>query len=428
MTAAALVLFGVFFVLLFLNVPIALSLGTASLVALLTLDMPLQMLPTIMFASTGKFGLLAIPLFTLAGFIMERCGISERLVRFVSLIMGPIPGALALVTVAVGIIFAGISGSGPADVAALGAILIPAMVARGYGRPFTAGLMAASGSIAIIFPPSIAFIIYGVLSETSIGDLFLAGIIPGVIMGLAMGAYSYFVGRREGYIGERRGTWREIGSAFLEAVWGLLAPLIILGGIYGGIFTPTEAAGIAVVYGLFVGIVIYRAVRWQDLYKLMVDAAVASAVVMFIVGCAGLFAWVIVVKGVASGATQALLSVATNKYIFFLLVNVMLLVAGMFLDAISIYYITVPILIPVLAQFGISPIHFGVIMAMNLAIGQFTPPVGVNLYVACNVGDVSFRRLTRAIWPFVFASLAALVAITLIPALSLWIPTLARLR
>lgn len=426
MITAAVVLFGTFFLLLLLNVPIALSLGAASLVGFLTLDLPLQVLPAMFFASTTKFSLLAIPLFILAGMIMERCGISDRLIRLATLIMGPVAGSLALVTVVVGILFAGISGSGPADVAALGAILIPSMLARGYKKQFTTGLMAAVGSIGIVVPPSIAFIIYGVLAEVSVGKLFMAGIIPGIIMGIFMGGISYVIARREGYRGERRGTLREIWAAFKEAIWGIIAPLIILGGLYGGIFTATEAAGIVVVYGLLVGLFVYREVRFKDLLKLATDSAVASAVVMFIVAAAGLFAWIIIVKGLAVAMTDALLGLTSSTIGFLMIANLILLLAGCFLDAISIFYITVPIFMPVVRQLGIDPIHFGVIMTVNLAIGQFTPPVGVNLYVAGSLGKASLKEVSAGAVPFILASVLALLLITLVPSLSTWIPGLMR--
>jgi TRAP-type C4-dicarboxylate transport system, large permease component len=246
----AALLFLVFFVLLFLNVPIAISLGASAIITLLITDMPLGMVSTMMFASTEKFGLLSIPLFVFAGIILDRCGISDRLIKLSSLVIGPVYGSMALVTVVVGVIFAGISGSGPADVAALGAILIPAMVKRGYNKNFAAGLMASAGSIAIIVPPSIAFIVYGVLAEVSIADMFLAGIIPGLLLGLVMGIYAWMYGKKHDHKGEQRGTPGEIWTAFKEAIWGLMAPMVLLVGIYSGLFTPEEAAGVVVVYGL----------------------------------------------------------------------------------------------------------------------------------------------------------------------------------
>lgn len=424
-TVAAL-LFLVFFVLLFLEVPIAIALGASALVTLFVTGMPMQMTAAMMFASVEKFGLLSIPLFVLAGVILERCGISDRLVRLASLIIGPVWGSLALVTVAVGVIFAGISGSGPADVAALGAILIPAMVKRGYDKNFAAGIMASAGSIAIIVPPSIAFIIYGILAEVSIGDMFLAGILPGFLLGMVMAVYAYFYGKRHGHRGEERGTPGEIWTAFKDSIWGLAAPLIILGGIYGGVFTPEEAAGVVVVYGLLVGLYVYRTIKLKDVWKITIDAGISSAVVMFVVSAAGLFSWVVIAKGVAMKASEVLLALSASKWAFLLSANLIVFVAGMFLDAISIFYITVPIFLPVVRQMGIDPVHFGIIMSVNLAIGLFTPPVGVNLYVAANMADTRLKDVLRHVMPFVFAALIALVIISAWPALSLTIPRLAR--
>jgi C4-dicarboxylate transporter DctM subunit len=424
MTETLLVLFGTFFVLLFLGAPIAVALAISSLVAFWAFDLPIQAMAQVVYASTGKFGLLAIPLFVLAGVIMERCGISERLVRLANLIFGPIPGNLAMVTVAVGIIFVGISGSGPADTAALGAILIPAMVSRKYRPAFAAGLLSSVGSIAIIVPPSIGFIIYGVLAEVSISKLFLAGILPGLLMGLVLAGLSLYEARRHNYPTDRIGSPGEIWRAFADAFWGLMAPVIILGGIYGGVFTPTEAAGVAVVYGLLVGLVIYRSLSLKDLVRLARDAAVASAVVMFVVAMAGLFAWIIVARGVAAQLSETLTAVATTPAFFLILANVALIVAGMFLDAVSIYYITVPILVPVAKRLGIDPIHFGVIMTMNLAIGQFTPPVGVNLFVATGIARIPLKDVAAAIWPFVVVSVVALAIVSAFPQLSLLIPSM----
>lgn len=419
--------FGLFLILLFLGVPVAVSLGAAAVFLSWKYELGISSLSMNFYANVAKFQLLAIPFFILAGLVLDRCGISRRLVRFVSLLVGPIPGGLALVTIIVGLLFAGISGSGPADTAALCTVLIPAMAALGYGTGFTAALAASCGSFAIVVPPSIAFILYGVITSTSVPALFAAGVIPGILVGLFLMIPSYVIARRRGWKGERWGTRAELWQAFRQAFWGLAAPFIILGGIYGGIVTPTEAAVVAVVYGLAIGALVYRTLTLRTLYAVFRDAVVSSAVVMIIVAFAGLYAWAGSTMGVMDKVSKAALSLTSSPALTLLLINVALLLAGMFLDAISIYYIFLPMLIPVIAHFHWDPVWFGVVMTLNLAIGQITPPVAVNLYVAAHTGGVSVEETSRSIWPFLLAMCAALAIVTCLPFLSTWLPTLLEL-
>jgi tripartite ATP-independent transporter DctM subunit len=420
-------LFGIFIAALILGVPVATSLAATACLLIWMFDLGIRGISPNFYAGIAKFQLLAIPFFILAGLIMERCGISRRLVHLISLVVGPIPGGLAIVTVIVGLIFAGISGSGPADTAALGTILIAAMAARGYSKAFTAALIASAGSLAIIVPPSIAFIIYGVITGTSIPALFAAGAIPGILVGLFLIIPSFLISYRNGWRGERWGTAAEIWKAFREAVWGLAAPFIILGGMYGGIFTPTEAAVVAVFYGIFVGMAIHRELLIKDLYDLLRDAALSSAVIMIIVAFAGLYAWTGSTLGVMDKFSGYLLAVSQNPWLVLLMISLILFVAGMLMDAISIYYIFLPILIPIIKLFNWDPVWFGVVMTVNLAIGQLTPPVAVNLYVVCNLAKLRIEEVAWAMIPFILTMLLALAIVIYFPVLSTFLPAFFKL-
>jgi len=420
--------FVVFLVLLLLGIPVATSLGFTSIFLIWEYNLGIEVIGPNFYASVAKFQLLALPFFILAGLILDRCGISKRLIHLVSLLVGPIPGGLAVVTIIVGVIFAGISGSGPADTAALGVILYPAMVAMGYHKGYTSALIASTGSLAIVIPPSIAFIIYGVITATSVPALFAAGIIPGIMTALLLIVPSCYIAQKHGWKGERWGTGKEIWKAFKEAIWGLLAPGVILSGIYGGIFTATEAAVVAVFYGLFIGLFVYRSLTLEILYGIFRDAVLSSAVVMFIVAFAGLFSWTGSTLGVMDKTSASLLSLSTNPFIILILVNVILFIAGMLMDAISIYYVFLPILIPIMNHFQWDPIWFGVVMTLNLAIGQITPPVAVNLYVIANIADLPLETISRSVLPFVAIMLVALFVTMLFPSLSLYLPTLFGLR
>lgn len=425
MSGTGMLLIGVFFFLVFCNVPIAVSLGASAIVALLVLDFPLSIIGNLIYAGIGKFVLLAIPFFILAGVIMDYAGISKRLVRFAQTCVGHQRGGLAYVTVIVACLFAAISGSGPATVAALGGILIPAMVEAGYDRSMSTAVVSSSGGIGIIIPPSIAFVVYAVLAEVSVSRLFAAGVIPGLIVGAAFVLASKWSIRNNHNLKLLpKSTLRERWNAFKDAVWGILTPVIILGGIYSGLFTPTEAAGVACVYGLFVGIFIYKEIKLKHIWKLTLDAAASSASVMFIIATATVFAWVLTTSHVASSASDALLSVSSNKYVLMLLINVILLIAGCFIDASSATYIFMPIMIPIAKTIGIDLVHFGVFVVVNFAIGLITPPVGLNLYVGASIGGVTVNELSRKMIPFIVASIAALLIITYIPQLSLFLPDL----
>ncbi len=424
MTAA--VLFITFVLLLFIGTPIAICLGVSSLAAMLVqgaghpVSTIMSSLPQLFSASTSKFVLLAIPFFILAGNIMEKAQISSRLIRLAEACVGHLKGGLAIVCVIVACFFAAISGSGPATVAALGLVLIPGMIRSGYSPAFSAALMGSAGAIGVIIPPSITFVVYGSIADASIGTLFKAGVLPGLLMGAGLCITALIVGRKFDLVSLPKASGKERWQAFKEAFWGLMMPVIILGGIYGGIFTPTEAAAVAVVYGLFVGIFIYRTVRIKELWAIIIDSACTTATVMFITACAGLFAYVLTRARLDTAISSALIHMTGgSRIVFFIIINIILLIAGCFLDSTSALYILVPLFVPVAQSLGIDLIHLGVVMIVNLAIGLYTPPVGVNLYVACGVADVGLKQITKAIIPLLIASLVVLLMITYIPAISL---------
>lgn len=416
-------LFFGFFLLLILGTPISVAIAIPSFLVIWGADLGTAVIAPNFFAGIAKFPLLAIPLFILAGFILERCGISMRIIRFANIMIGKRRGGLAIVAIAVCVFFGGVSGSGPADSAAIGAILIPAMFAQGYSRGYSAALIAAAGSTAIIVPPSIALIIYGAITNTSVPALFAAGAVPGFLAGMSLLIPAIWIARKKGYGSEKEGEEEmSLGASFIDAFWGLLAPVIILGGLYGGIFTPTEAAVVAVFYSLLLGFVIYRSLSLKTAYEILVDASEASAIVMLIVAFAGLFSWAGSTVGILDSLASLVMGISDKEWVVLLVINLLIFVGGMLIDAISIFYIFLPIFLPIMAHYGWDPVWFGVVMTLNLAIGQFTPPVAVNLYVTTQLAGIRLEETFKAVWPMVLAMLVALLIVIAFPALSLYIP------
>ncbi len=412
---------------LLIKIPIAVALGGASFIVAWNWGLGFPMVSYNFFAGIAKFQLLAIPFFILAGVIMEKAGIAERIITFIKEVVGDVTGGLAIATVAVATFWGAVSGSGPATVAAIGLILIPGMVQGGYDKPFATAVVSVSSGLAIVIPPSIAFIVYGDLAQVSVGALFAAGVIPGILVALCIAVAVYLHSRKKGYRGEPRGGMADLWRAFKDALWALFTPVVILGGIYGGVFTPTEAAAVAVFYGLFVGIFVYHTISFRVLYEILSSTVVGTAVVMIVVTCAGLYSWVGAAVGLIDKAAGVLLGISADPRIVLLMINIILLIAGMLLDAISIFYVFLPILLPIMAHFGWNPIWFGVMMTVNLAIGQVTPPVAVNLYVGANISGLTMEQIAKPAIPLIIAAVIALVFITVFPGITTFLPTILKL-
>ena len=402
-----------------LTISVAVSIGLASVVGIQINNANMLISVKEMFNAINKFPLAAIPFFILAGNLMETGGISRRLVEFAKSIVGGVQGGLPMTCVLTCMIFAAVSGSSVATTFAVGAILIPALIKHGYPTSYAAALQATSAELGVVIPPSIPLILYGVSAEVSIGELFIAGVGPGIFIGLSLMAFVWAYCKIKGW-GKNDGEGRlSFGRATWEAALALLMPVIILGGIYGGIFTPTEAAAVAVFYALVVGMLIYREINIASLMVVLRKSVISSAVIMFIIANAGLFAFLITRAGVPDAIGRWLEAVLQSPMLFLLGINAALFVIGMFIETSAAIIVLAPILAPVAMHFGIDPVHFGMIMVVNLALGMITPPFGVNLFAACTVAKISLDRIIPHLLPFVLVILACLMVITYVPALSL---------
>ena len=402
-----------------LTISVAVSIGLAALVGIQVSNVNMLVAVKEMFSAINKFPLAAIPFFILAGNLMETGGISRRLVEFAKSLVGGVQGGLPMTCVLTCMIFAAVSGSSVATTFAIGAILIPALIKHGYPAPYAAALQASAAELGVIIPPSIPMILYGVSAEVSIGELFIAGVGPGLLIGGALMLFVYLWCKWKGW-GKNDGDGRlGVGRATVQAGWALLMPVIILGGIYGGIFTPTEASAVAVAYALVVGTVIYREIGLGDIYGILKKSVISSSVIMFIIANAGLFAYLITRAGVPDAIGVWLKEVLQSPMLFLLGVNAALFLIGMFIETSAAIIVLGPILAPVAVYFGIDPVHFGIVMVVNLALGMITPPFGVNLFAACTVARLSLDRIITQLVPFVLVVLSCLMVITYMPWISL---------
>jgi tripartite ATP-independent transporter DctM subunit len=402
-----------------LTISVAVSIGLASIVGIQLADAHMLISVKEMFNAINKFPLAAIPFFILAGNLMETGGISRRLVEFAKSIVGGVQGGLPMTCVLTCMIFAAVSGSSVATTFAVGAILIPALIKHGYPKPWATALQATSAELGVIIPPSIPMILFGVSAEVSIGELFVAGVGPGLLIGGALMLFVWLYSKYKGW-GKNDGDGRlSFGKATWQASWALLMPVIVLGGIYGGVFTPTEAAAVAVFYSFIVGTVIYREIGIKDIYTILRKSVISSAVIMFIIANAGLFAFLLTRAGAPEAIGTWLQQVLQSPFYFLLGINVALFIIGMFIETGAAILVLAPILVPVAVHFGIDPVHLGMVMVVNLALGMVTPPFGVNLFAACTVARISLDRVIKDLIPFIGVILACLMLISYVPEISL---------
>ncbi len=420
------VLFGIFFLLLFLSVPVSVALGASTFLTSYFFEGPESLidLASAIFSKLDKYALMAIPMFILAGNLLSKGGSARRIVDFARTFVGHLPGGLPIAAIFASIIFAAVSGSSPATVAAIGSIMFGAITAAGYPKSYAVGTITASGSLGILIPPSIVMIVYGVTAEVSIGKLFIAGIIPGLLIGFMLMAVTYIGAKRLGFKKTTPAPWSEKWKKFKESFWALMTIVIIIGGIYGGVFTPTEAAAVSAVWALFIAIFIYKDIKISELKIVFLESAKTSAMIMFIIANASVFAYFLTLENIPQMLSDFVVQMHLNKVMFLVAVNILLLIAGNFMEPSSIIMIMVPLLLPVATMLGIDPIHFGVIITINMELGMLTPPVGLNLFVASGITGLSIKEVVKAVMPWFFVIFIGLMLITYIPQISLWLPNL----
>jgi C4-dicarboxylate transporter, DctM subunit len=418
-------LFIFLFALLLLSLPIFASLAFSVYLAILAFsDIPMVILAQRMFQGMDNFTLMAIPFFILSADLMRFGGISNRLINFAKVLVGWVSGGLAMAGVMACAFFAAISGSSPATVAAIGSLMIPALIEAGYDKYFSVGLLTTAGSLGILIPPSITFILYGAVTGTSIGELFIAGVLPGIFLSILFMIYCYIHAKRRGHQPSPRPSLKEVWVAFKGASWGLGMPVLILGGIYTGVFTPTEAAAVAVAYGFIVGVVVYRELKWKEIKEIFCSSGLLSASLLLITAGASSFSWLIASQGLPTRIAGTILGLSQNPFWVLFFINILLLITGCFLDGASAVIILAPLLYSVVTKLGVDPVHFGVIMIVNMEAGMMTPPVGLNLFVGSGISKMSLLQVARAVLPTLAIMIVGLFVLTYLPEISLLLPKL----
>ena len=420
---SAYIIFGLLIAFMLTGMPISIALGLTVLAFLFGLsDIPIETVALKLFTGIEKFEIMAIPFFILAGNFLTHGGVARRMIRFATSMVGHWHGGLGLAGVLACALFAAVSGSSPATVVAIGSILLPAMVKQGFPKSFGAGIITTSGTLGILIPPSIVMVIYAVSTNTSVGKLFMAGVIPGIVLATLLGLTTWYRARKNNYPRLARATWRERLLALRDSFWGLLLIVVVIGGIYSGIFTPTEAAAMSAVYAFIVAVFVYKDLTLRQVPKVLLDSASMSAMLLYIITNAVLFSFLMTYENIPQAMAQWLLDMGLGAMGFLLMVNLLLLLAGNVMEPSSIVLILAPILFPVAMQLGIDPIHFGILIVVNMEVGMCHPPVGLNLYVASGITKMGITELTVAVWPWLLTMLVFLVVVTYWPPLSLWLP------
>jgi C4-dicarboxylate transporter DctM subunit len=421
----AAIIFAILILLMLTGMPVSISLGLTVLTFLFTMTtVPIESVAMKLFTGIENFEIMAIPFFILAGNFLTHGGVARRMINFATSMVGHWHGGLALAGVLACALFAAVSGSSPATVVAIGSIIMPAMVKQGYPKRFGAGVVTTSGALGILIPPSIVMVMYSVTTNSSVGQLFMAGVIPGVLLAFLLGLTTWFIARKRGYPRMKRATWGERWTAFRKSAWGLVLIVIVMGGIYSGIFTPTEAAGMAAVYAFIIAVFVYKDLKLKQVGKVLLDSAAMSAMLLYIITNAVLFSFLMTSENVPQAMAGWLTSQGLGQVAFLLVVNVLLLLAGNVMEPSSIVLIMAPILFPVATRLGIDPIHFGILIVVNMEVGMCHPPVGLNLYVASGITKMGISELTVAVLPWLLTMLGFLALITYVPQISLWLPHL----